>query len=605
MNHKVFDGCVINILSDYKKDYFPSEFRTGISFVLDKLNGTWHRFRDYRDESRINWLWMSAQKTAPCIIFLVDNYALQLYPHLIYVLYGLAHSNLDPHFILLYSRMPGSHLLPTLRSVSYYVSSTILLWYQYHKTLFRICLSVRDPIPLRVVTMDQSSRDSLRMIPPMEKSFGYILHFYVRPPQREELLSCSARYCGLDTSPRTCSAYVLSTHYNYSLTMKYEDQRPFAYVSFAETARKSFYETKFPARSVMKMYLLNHATHYMEFTLVLYTGRGRGLDFVKLLEPLDTWIWVGLGIGFLIMFVCILGLSEKREGIGGALFKVFSVMLDQSQHSPEGGKLLLDKGDLLSYFVMETPPIPPDTIEALDRSGVMVTTNTWYKVYEEVLSTLKEDIMPDLADGEGPLADFYSRLNASTIVLTGEVGSVVANFSRNKPVATDRGLVKMPETFAALDGKQISVRMKFLVSRNTDYVIQEKKMVGRINSLLSRVLWYMDNVENFDVHRTIEVLKANDKLIGNIRGLNYYGVLVMSGKDLIKEGQFSGGFAPVEVNNLKICFVIFGVGVGVGLLCCLGERRKLMGRRIIEGGEAVFFLWRNTWRKLLESDEDI
>lgn len=107
------------------------------------------------------------------------------------------------------------------------------------------------------------------------------------------------------------------------------------------------------------------------------------------------------------------------------------------------------------------------------------------------------------------------------------------------------------------------------------------------------------------MHRTIEVLKANDKLIGNIRGLNYYGVLVMSGKDLIKEGQFSGGFAPVEVNNLKICFVIFGVGVGVGLLCCLGERRKLMGRRIIEGGEAVFFLWRNTWRKLLESDEDI
>lgn len=68
MNHKVFDGCVINILSDYKKDYFPGEFRTGISFVLDKLIGTWHRFRDYREESRINWLWMSGQRTSRCII---------------------------------------------------------------------------------------------------------------------------------------------------------------------------------------------------------------------------------------------------------------------------------------------------------------------------------------------------------------------------------------------------------------------------------------------------------------------------------------------------------------------------------------------------------
>ncbi|OXA37367.1 hypothetical protein Fcan01_27858 [Folsomia candida] len=647
MNHKVFDGCVINILSDYKKDYFPGDFRTGISFVLDKLNGTWHRFRNYRDTSRLSWLWMSAQRSSPCIIFLLDNYALQWYPHLIYALYGLAHSNLDPHFILLYSRFPGSHLLPTLRSHSYYVSSTILLWYQFHKTFFRICLSVRDPIPL---TMDhQSSRDSLRLIPPMEKSFGWISHVGGSPPSagREELLSCSTRYWGLATRFSTCTAYVLSTHYNYSLTMQYKGERSFAHASVAEWIGKAFYKGRFPARSVRKMQLLNYATHYLEFTLVLYTGQGGSLDFVKLLEPLDTWIWVGLGIGFLLMFVCILGFSEKREGIGGALFKVFSVMLDQSQHSPEGGKVVLDKvtilittwtvtlsiistcykGDLLSYFVMETPPSTPDTLEALDRSGIMVTTNSWYKAYVGklfnvmVLSTLKEDILPDLADGEDPLAEFYTRLNSSMILLTGEVGPVVANISRNKPGSTDRGLVQIPATFAALDDETGSKRMKFLISRNTDYVIQEKKIVGRINSLSRRVPWYMNNVEyagmiknglarlwesgiysnwlrNMDVHRTIEVLKANDKL-ENSRGLNYYGILVMSGKDLIAENQFSAHFAPVKVHNLKICFIVFGVGVGVGLLYWLGEGRKIVGRRIIEGCEAVYLLLQNTWRRAL------
>ncbi|OXA48020.1 hypothetical protein Fcan01_17187 [Folsomia candida] len=224
------------------------------------------------------------------------------------------------------------------------------------------------------------------------------------------------------------------------------------------------------------MQLLSYATRYFEFTFVLYTGQRGSLDFVKLLEPLDPWIWIGLTIGFLVTFVSIICQAEKREKIGGVLFKVFSVMLNQSQHAAEG-----DNGDLLSYFVMDNPPTTPDTIEALDRSGIMNTTNTFYKVYYEVVySILMEDVLPDLSRGEDPLAQFYKRLNASTILLTGKVESLVANSSRNKPVASDRGLIQIPDTFATLDDKRVSEWMKFLAETLTMSFSRRKWLEGLI-----------------------------------------------------------------------------------------------------------------------------
>ncbi|OXA41216.1 hypothetical protein Fcan01_24077 [Folsomia candida] len=251
---------------------------------------------------------------------------------------------------------------------------------------------------------------------------------------------------------------------------------------------------------ISKMQLLGYATRYFEFTLVLYTGQRGSLDFVKLLEPLDTLIWIGLTIGFLVTFVSIICLAEKREKIGGVLFKVFSVMLDQSQHAAEGDNVLPNKvtilittwtltlsiistcykGDLLSYFVMDNPPTTPDTIEGLDRSGIMITTNTFYKVYEVVYSILKEDVLPDLSRGEDPLAQFYKRLNPSTILLTGKVESLVANFSRNKPVASDRGLIQIPDTFATLDDKRVSEWMKFLAETLTMSFNRRKWLEGLI-----------------------------------------------------------------------------------------------------------------------------
>lgn len=277
MNHKIFDGCIINILSDFRKNYFPSEFETGTSFVLDKTNGTWHRFRVTRDTSPINLIWMAARRTDPCIIFVVDLYALPWYPDLFYVLYGLADQDLDPHFILIHSRWPGYHLLPSMRVYSYYVTSTILLWDEPRKALFRMCTSVGAPIPILPATLAESSRGTIRILPPLEKSLAHILHLSVKPESlSEEILSCSARYSGLATFFPTCTAYVLSTHFNYSLVRQYKGQQFLAYVMFGEPARGMFYKNKFPARSIMKVQLLNHAIYTLEFRLVIYTKKRGG-----------------------------------------------------------------------------------------------------------------------------------------------------------------------------------------------------------------------------------------------------------------------------------------------------------------------------------------
>ncbi|OXA47266.1 hypothetical protein Fcan01_17787 [Folsomia candida] len=290
------------------------------------------------------------------------------------------------------------------------------------------------------------------------------------------------------------------------------------WVSSGESAGKDFYESIFLSRKVVKFRMLNHATSSLEFVLVLYTGKGGNLDFLKLLEPLDFWIWTGLGIGFLVTVVLLCGISELKGNIGDTLFTVFSVLLDQSQHSPGEGKagswfpnkatLLVTtwtltlsiistcyKGDLFSYFVMETPPSTPDTIEDVVKGGIMVVTNTRYPDFRgRIQSTLKNYVLADLAQGDDKYAKFYARLADHVLLLKGRINLVVNNVTRNVPIDMDRGLVKMPQTFASLSDKRLSDRMKTLMSWSTEYSVQEKKHVGR-NPFVNRVHWYMDNNE--------------------------------------------------------------------------------------------------------------
>ncbi|OXA48017.1 hypothetical protein Fcan01_17188 [Folsomia candida] len=99
-------------------------------------------------------------------------------------------------------------------------------WHESRKTLVRMFPSVRHPIPILPATLDQISRHSLRMLPPLDKDITYIAHSNIRPPNylNKETLSCSARYWGLATFYPTCTAYSLSSHFNYSMTQQYKGQ---------------------------------------------------------------------------------------------------------------------------------------------------------------------------------------------------------------------------------------------------------------------------------------------------------------------------------------------------------------------------------------------
>ncbi|OXA53398.1 hypothetical protein Fcan01_10585 [Folsomia candida] len=525
LHHKIFEGYIFNILSNFENNYFfwtESSSELKISFILDKVEGTppRHKFPRRGESPDFNLISISTRYSDSCFILVADIYTFKFYLFLDDLLEGISYANLDPHFILIHTYWPAAEFLPVFRRhTPYWVSSTFLFWHEPSRNLYRICVSCREPIPISL-TSPVVNRHSLRIVPPMEKSFAFISHHEgPPPPRRKDMTSCSFRpYWGLETWFPTCVVYVLSTHLNYSLVPQYPRQRSIAWVSFGESAGNVFYEEKFLSKSMIKFKLLNHATLRSEFVLVLYTEKGGNLDFFKLLEPLDFWIWAGLGIGFLVTFFLICGISEIKGNIGNALFTVFSVLLDQSQHAPKDvGNLIFPnkttllittwtltlsiistcyKGDLFSYFVTETPPKTPDTLEALSKWGIPITTNTRYPGYREQMeSTLKNYVLADLAQGDDPYAKLYARLADKTILLTGKVNYIVLNITQNLPLNTDRGLIKMPQTFASLSDKRLSDRMKTLMSRSNRYFTQEKPNFGGATSVVSRIPWYMDNNE--------------------------------------------------------------------------------------------------------------
>ncbi|OXA42464.1 hypothetical protein Fcan01_23007 [Folsomia candida] len=129
--------------------------------------------------------------------------------------------------------------------------------------------------------------------------------------------------------------------------------------------------------------------------------------------------------------------------------------------------------------------------------------------------------------------------------------------------------------------------MKLLMSRYTKYVIQEKKL-GQ-NPLVTRYPWYMDNSEytrlikkglaklwesgiyknwdtNFDYFRAIFLLRESDKR-NNKCSMNYYGIFVMSGAGMVTGNEYESEFSPVKTDNLKLCFILFFVGVFCGVVC--------------------------------------
>ncbi|OXA53824.1 hypothetical protein Fcan01_11639 [Folsomia candida] len=422
IHHKIFGSCVFDILSNFDHHYFKRDnLDVGTIFILDRLDLAAHIFQRNQNAPEVNLVSLSPRYAKPCLIFLIDMYAVRFFPFLDIVLEGISYANLDPHFILLQTDWSPPNFLARFRLRPYWVSSAILLWHQPTKNLFRICVSCREPI--LIDNLSKFSRRSLRIVPKIEKSISWFIHVEgPRRPPRPEMTSCSQRYWKLNTRFTTCVPFELSTYLNYSLEDT-ENHRPLGWVHPGELAGRNMYEYKFFHRRVVRMKLLNYATEYTEYHLVFYTGRGGSLDFLKLFEPLDTWIWVGLVLTFLATLGFVYAMSETRGSVGDALFTVFSVLLDQSQYDPEeagAGKILRNKitilitawtltlstiltcykGDLLSYFVLETLPSTPDTIEDLVASDILITTNTRHYGYNsEIYSSLKDYVLSHLAQG--------------------------------------------------------------------------------------------------------------------------------------------------------------------------------------------------------------
>ncbi|OXA47300.1 hypothetical protein Fcan01_17574 [Folsomia candida] len=331
--------------------------------MLHLINGTQHRFQSSENSPEVNLVAISTRYTYPCLIFLIDMTSLKFYMHLHTILEGISYNNLDPHFILLQARWPTSYFQAVYRQHSYWLSGAMLLWRIPSGELFRICASCRDAI--RFEKFLNGSRNSLRAVPKIEKSVAWIVHTsYPRPPRHETELSCSFRYLGLRTKVTTCVPYVLSTHLNYSLFPRHSRNCALGRVFFAMYAGKSFYETRFLARDEVRMKLFTYATLYTEYNLVIYTGRGGILDFLKMFEPLDAWVWAGLGASLIATFVFVYGMSKARGKLVDVVFTVFSVLLDQSQHDPDTNKesVLPNKVTILAwvrFLSLSRKPPPP------------------------------------------------------------------------------------------------------------------------------------------------------------------------------------------------------------------------------------------------------
>lgn len=178
----------------------------------------------------------------------------------------------------------------------------------------------------------------------------------------------------------------------------------------------------------------------------------------------------------MVSFIATYFMSEAKSSVGETLFTIFSVLLDQSQHDPAGEERSMwipnkvtiiitswaltlaiisncYKGDVLSYFVMETVPKTPNTIEDLATSGILITPNTRHQSIEQTCTTLKDYVLRDLAEGGGKYAKFYAHFQDDTRFLPGDAYDIVMNISQGKPVETDRGLIKMPQIFSSLSVK--------------------------------------------------------------------------------------------------------------------------------------------------------
>lgn len=622
MHHKIFNGCIFDISSNFEKNYFNAQnSKSIITFVLYNIVETRTRFHRSQETPEINLVAFSPKHKKPCLIFIVDGDAARFKLLWHFVLQGLSYANLDPQFIIIQTRLPASEFLASFRQRQFWVSSAILLWQEPTRKLFRLCVSCRDPIPQE--DLSKFSRRSLKIVPKIEKYLSWFFHLYgPRPPPRAEMLSCSARYWQLNTHFHTCVPYVLSSHFNYSLDPR--TYIPLGRVNPGELAGRDLYEAKFFKRRLVRTRLFNYATEYSEYVLVFYTGRGGSLNFMKLFEPLDTWIWTGLVLTFLVTLVFVYGLTTTRGSIGDALFTVFSVVLDQSQHDPgtEAGKLIPNmvtimitswtltlsiisccyKGDLLSYFVLETLPSVPDTIVDLVKSDILITTNIQYRGYDTKFRSSLKLMLSHLSQGDDSHAKFYARFSQKTTLITGKPELVVMNISQNKAVATDRGMIKLPQTFATVNPKVDSDKMKVLVAQQTKYFIQEKKRVGE-NPLVTRSVWFVDNNEyagmikigvarlcesgiyahwmrNYHMHHTLMLLRWGDTEIKKRRPtLNYYGILVMTGADMINNNLFDSAFEPVALDNLKLCFILYFAGFLIGLVCWVNEFKEILVRR--------------------------
>jgi hypothetical protein len=381
--------------------------------------------------------------------------------------------------------------------------------------------------------------------------------------------------------------------------------RILGYVNFGAPAGRVFNQMTFLNASASKSIWFNYATSYNQYVLVVYTNKD-SFNVLKLFQPMDLWLWIGLAVSFVTTSLLIYGFSKILQSkvvdslsIVTSFFTVFSILLEQSQFNDIGPRhpvrkttflflitswiwasLLIStcyKGDLFSYLTTETFPETPSNFEEMVNSSIMMTTSTKHYYRGQPYSTLKDYVLADLTyDGEG-YHKFFAIFRHYTKLFKGEPFEVAKNLSRKLAVDTDWGLIKIPATFGTVSTSSDSNLLKMLISRYTDYFIQEKKLGP--NPYMSRMPWYGTKnwytslfvrklgslfesgiysrwLKNYQTGVTINQLLKSDRA-QNMSSLNYYMILVMKGANVIgRDGQ--GSFKPVSIDNVQLCFIVWG-----------------------------------------------
>ncbi|OXA59302.1 Glutamate receptor 1 [Folsomia candida] len=610
----LFEGCVLNILSNFENKYINNLHVVSASLLLISINSSTFitKFPLSGSPKRKK---ITTKIGCPCSVVFIDTFVLPGYSDLDILLDGITYNNLDPSFVILLTKSDVTKFQTLYNRHSYCLTSKFLLLHPvtgfYH--LCRHC-SLQVPLISRTeITILKFYETQKRVESKLKQSASWIYHTFSHiVPKNPKYLSCSYYYYGLDTSVFECVAYVLSSHLNYSLAPRYPGHRPLSQVVFGEPSGKSFNRARFLDPSVQKHVWFNYACSYNQYVLVMYSAKGQ-FNFLKLFQPMDSWLWIGLVVSYPLVGVLIWAvgcntcdIKYTTTSIFNSLFLTFAILMEQSLifsktlRNNKTTMVLLSswilssfiistcyKGDLFSHLTMETPPPTPNSFEAVANSSIMIATSTKHFYMGQPYSTLKDYVLADLTYGES-YSQFYAKFRHYAKLLKGKIHTVVQNMSTNKPVDTDWGLIHMPQVFATASTKRDSDLMKVLVSRHTDYFIQEKK-IGP-NPYLSRMPWYGIKNEytemlvttlgqlyesgiysrwlaNYDKKMMIDALRKGDKVM-NVSSLNYYLLLVMKGEGVIKQAD-GAGFVKVE--SVQICFALYAVGVVVGVVFILVE----------------------------------